>query len=355
MYKVYQHFLLLFCFLFTLTNSSTSFSCIKNTPCQCLLDKHSFTIINCSYSLPDLPILNSNISRNITKITAQNALSHWPLQLCKYINIQTLDLSGSHFKFQTIDFLCLSKLISLNLSYSQIEKIPNFLQIPLKNLQILDLSNNQIEILNGSLFRLLNNLQILYLQNNPLKQIDYFGHILSLSNLKFMNLTTSSINVTMKKSLTTNEWIYLAHKWKNSNKSLTIHTNIISLQSIFPKTDQFQLIPLDSMKIIFRILSNSIFRNINSISKCNCIQLRNYQRVFSFSNNNPNLSLLYQSSTCSMPNGILHVSLFDRRTLTDLQCYPLGRLINQNLCSLLNPHLFIYIILLYLIIIKKMG
>jgi len=351
MYKVYQH-LITVCLLFTLTNSAKISSCIPNTPCKCLLTAYSFTLINCSYSLPDLPIFKSNTSINITKILARNALIRWPLHLCKYSNIQILDLSDSYFNYQSIDLSCLSQLIHLNLSHTQLKQIPNFQKTFLKNLQILDLSNNQIEILNGSLFRSLNNLKTLFIQNNPLKQIDYFEHLLSLSRLEFINLISSNLVLSIKKPLTASQWFNLAHKWNNSNKSFLIRTNTIPLQSIFPQPDQFRLIPLDSMAIILKILANSTFSTLFSTPKCNCVQLQAYQRVFSFVNDERNLSPLFQSSTCLMPNGIVHARLFDRRTLTDLNCLLLGKTarspIMENSCSLLKFHLFIHFVIIYL-------
>jgi hypothetical protein len=103
--------LMILSLLFTLTNSTKISSCISNTPCQCLLTEYSFTLLNCSYALPDLPIFNSDTSMNITKMIARNALFRWPRHLCKYSNIQILDLSGSDFHSQSIDLSCLYQLI----------------------------------------------------------------------------------------------------------------------------------------------------------------------------------------------------------------------------------------------------
>jgi Leucine-rich repeat (LRR) protein len=219
----------------------------------------------------------------------------------------------------------------------------------LKYLKIVDLSNNQIEILDGIHFRLLNNLITLLLQNNPLKQINSFEYLLSLTRLEFINLTSFNSDMIIKKPLTVNQWINLAYKWKYSNKSLTIRTNAIPLQSIFPsKSDQFRLIALDLMKIIFQTLSNSTFTTLVSTPKCTCIDLRNYQRVFFFINDDDeNLLPLYQSSTCLMPNGFIHARLFDRRTLDDLDCLILGKKL-QNSCSLLDYHSFISLFIFYL-------
>jgi hypothetical protein len=305
-------------------------------------------LVNCSNTLPDLPILNSNTSINITKIFAQNALIRWPTHLCKYSNIENLDLSGSDFHTEFLDLSCLYKLIHLNLSNTKLKQFPNFQNYFLKNLQIIDLSNNQIEILHGNYFRVLNNLIQLFIQNNPLKQINHFEYLLSLKHLEFINLISiNGFTMPIKKSLTVNQLINLAYKWKNSNKSLVIRTNTIPLQSIFPNSEQFQLIPLDLMRIIFKTLSNSTFITLFSTPKCNCTHLRNYQRIVSFINSNENLLPLFQSSTCLMPNGIIYARLFDHQTLTDLHCLSLRKKIS-NSCSLLNYHLFIQFFIFYL-------
>jgi Leucine-rich repeat (LRR) protein len=333
------------CLLFTLINAKNTSSCILNTPCKCQLTKHSFTLINCSHSLPDLPIFNSNTPINITRIIARNALIRWPSHLCKYSNIQILDLSGSYFDSEYIDLSCLSQLIHLNLSNTQLKTIPNFQQSVLKHLQILDLSNNKIQSIEGHLFRSLNNLLALYIQNNPLEQIDHFEGLFRLPNLQFINLISSTSAMTIKRPLTRAQWINLANKWNSSNKSFVIRTNTISLQSILPNSNQFPLISLDLMKIIFKTLSNSTFTTLTSTPKCNCFHLQNYQRVFSFTNYDQNLAPLFQSSTCLLPNGIIHAYLFDRRTFTELNCSLVGKNVSsplvQNSCSLVNYHLFI--------------
>jgi hypothetical protein len=74
------------------------------------------------------------------------------------------------------------------------------------------------------------------------------------------------------------------------------------------------------MRIIFKKLSNSTFTTLFFTPKCNCINLRNYQNVFSFKNNDENLFPLFQTSNCLMQNGIIYARLFDRRTFTDLHC-----------------------------------
>ncbi len=343
MYKTHQ-LLIILSLRLTLINSAKISSCILNTPCKCLLTDYSFTLINCSYSLPNLPIVHSNISIHITRIIARNALIRWPTYLCNYSNIEILDFSGSNFHSQSIDLSCLYQLIHLNLSQTQLKIIP----IIQRNLQILDLSNNQIENFDGNSFRWLNHLNKLYLQNNPLKQINHFEYLLILSQLQFINLKSSNPFTTIRKSLTINQWINLAHKWKNINKTLIIWTNTISFQSIFPSnSNQFQLISLDLMKIIFQTLANSTFTTLVSTPKCNCIDLRNYQRVFSLINTDENQWPLFQTSTCLMPNGIIHARLFDQRTLTDLHCITLEKKISDS-CSVLDYHLVLYLVIFYL-------
>lgn len=333
-------FLLVHCLLFTLINSS----CISNTPCKCLVNEHSFTLLNCSHSLPNLPIFNFNL----TKIVAQNALTRWPTNLCKYSHIEILDLSGSYFHLEFIDLSCLYELINLNLSYSQIKKIPNFDRNFLKNLQIIDLSKNQIEIIDGKSFRLLKNLRKLFLGNNPIKQINHFEYLLNLQNLQFINLTSTSSIIPIEKSFTINKWINLAHKWNYTQKSLIIRTNTIPLQAIFPPINQLKLIPINVMRIIFKTLENSTFITLFSTPKCNCTYLRNYQRIISFINFDEKISSLYQSSTCLMPNGFIHAPLFHHQTLVDLRCLTKKSKSLNSSCSLLDYHLFIQLFIFYL-------
>ncbi len=351
MYKVHQLFIIL-CFVFTHTNSAKISLCIPSTPCKCLLTRHSFTLTNCSYSLPDLPIFNSDTSLNITRIVARNALIRWPLNLCKYSNIQILDLANSYFDSQMTDLSCLSQLINLNLSNTQLKKVPNFEKSVSKYLQILDLSSNQIQFLDGNMFRSLNNLISLFIQNNPLKQIDHFEYLLSLSQIQFINLNSASSDMIIKKPLTANQWVNLAHKWNNSNKSFVMRANTIPFQSIFPNFDQFHFISLDLIEIIFRKFLNSTFTTLFSTPKCNCTHLRNYQRVFSIIHDEKNLSPLFRSVVCLMPNGIIYAPLFDHGTYTHLNCSIIGKTLhhspNQNSCSLLSYTLFIQFFIFHL-------
>ena len=89
MHKVHQLFILVILTI-TTTKSYNFSSCIPNTSCQCYLTQYSFTLLNCSYTLYDLPVFDSKNTANITKISARNALTQWPNQLCKYSNIQIL-------------------------------------------------------------------------------------------------------------------------------------------------------------------------------------------------------------------------------------------------------------------------
>lgn len=326
-------------------------SCISNTPCQCQLTDSAFTLINCQYSLPNLPRLNWNTTNMIKMIIARNALIHWPTNLCQYSRMEYLDLSGSVFHSSSIDLICLYQLIHLNLSHTQL-KIP-----PMNigsNLQILDLSNNQIEFLDGNHFRFLTNLVQLYLQNNPFKQIHHLEYFLTLSRLQYLNLLSSNPTMMISKTaLTSNQWIHLGLKWKKSKKQLLIQTNVFAIQSIFPSnSNQFQLIPLDLMKIIFHTLANSTLTTPMFTPKCNCTDLRNYQRVVSFVDEQKNLSKLIRTSTCLMPNGIIHARLFDQRTLVDLQCHVIEKKA-LNTSAVLNSHLSLCFLLFLFVLFEK--
>lgn len=339
MSKAVPKYFFIHCLLFTLINSS----CISNTPCKCSVNEYSFILTNCSYTLPNLPIFNLNI----TKIVAQNALIHWPTHLCKYLNIQILDLSYSHFNNKFIDLSCLYELIHLNLSSSYIKTLPNFEKNFLKNLQFIDLSNNRIEILDGKSFRLLKNLRHLYLQNNPFKRINSLEYLLNLPQLQYLNLNCNICSIIpIQKSLTIYKWINLAYKWNNTRKSMIIQTNIIPLQMIFPETKQLKLISINLMKIILQTLSKSTFTALHFTPKCNCQDLWTYQQMISFNNFTTNLPSLYQSTTCLMPNGFIHARLFDQRTLFDLNCLEKKTKLS-NSSSLLNYHLFILFFMFY--------
>jgi hypothetical protein len=323
MSKVHQ--ILLFLFLTIISTKSYNVSsCIPNTPCQCYLTQYSFTLSNCSHTLYDLPILNS---KNITKIIARNALIHWPIQLCKYSNIQILDLSGSYFDSQSIDFSCLNHLIHLNLSNTQLNKIPNFQTNFSNYLQILDLSNNNIKVIDGLHFRSLNSLISLFLQNNPIEYIENLFNLFNLSNVATINLISSNFNVTRRQSLTINQWIDIANQWNNSIKSFSIRMNNIPLQLIIPSPDQFQMISVDTMKIVLKMLINSTFITLLNTPKCNCIHLRSYQRFFSFVEYQKKYSSpLFRSAKCLMPDGFTHARLFDRLTYIDLRCPLFGKI-----------------------------
>jgi Leucine-rich repeat (LRR) protein len=213
MCKVYQ-LLLLFLLEITSIKSYNISPCIPNTPCQCYLTQYSFTLSNCSQALSDLPIFNSK-NTNITKIIARNVFNQWPIQLCRYSNIQILDLSGSDFNSEFLDFSCLNYLIHLNLSNSQLNQIPNFRENFSNHLQILDLSNNHIKIIDGIHFQSLNNLISLILQNNPIESIENLEYLLNLTNLQSINLISTNLDTTLKQSLTVDQWIHIAKQWSN--------------------------------------------------------------------------------------------------------------------------------------------
>jgi len=326
MYRVHQLLILFFLEIISIKSYNIS-SCIPNTSCQCYLTQYSFTLINCSHTLSDLPIFNSKNIYNITKIIARNTFHQWPIQICKYSNIQILDLSGSYFDSQFIDFSCLNQLIHLNLSNSKLNQIPNFKRNFSNHLQILDLSNNHIKIIDGIRFQSLNNLISLLLQNNPIESIEHLENLFNLKNLQSINLISSNLDVTLKQSLTINQWIDISNQWNNSTKSFIIRMNNIPLQLIIPNPDQFETIPTNSMKIILKTLINSTFITLFHTPKCNCIHLQSYQRMFSYVDYQKKYSSpLFQSTKCLMLDGITHARLFDRRTSIDLRCRLLGKL-----------------------------
>ena len=100
--------------------------CVPNTPCQCSLTQYSLILSNCSKKLADLPIFDSLNVYSIPKIIARNTFTQWPNQLCQYSSIQILDLSGSCLDSQATDFSCLTHLVHVNLSNTELTKIPNF-------------------------------------------------------------------------------------------------------------------------------------------------------------------------------------------------------------------------------------
>ncbi len=322
MSKLHQHFLLLILQL-SLIKSSKISSCIPNTPCQCYLTQYSLTLYNCSHKLSDLPIFNSKNTANITKIIARNAFNQWPIQLCKYVNLQILDLSGSYFNSEFVDLSCLNHLIHLNLSNSQLNQIPYFKENFSNHLQILDLS----KILDGIRFQSLKHLISLFLQNNPMEYIQNLEFFFNLTNLETINFISSNSGVRLKHSLTNNQWIKIAHQWNNSKKSLMIRTNNIPFQFIIPHPDQFEIVSTNAMKIIFKMFMNSTFLTRFNTPICNCMDLRNYQRMFSFVDYRKKYSSpLFESVQCLMSDGITHARLFDRRTTIDLRCSMLGKI-----------------------------
>lgn len=326
MCKVYYLLLLLLLKIILIKSYNIS-SCIPNTPCQCYLTQYSLTLFNCSHTLSDLPIFNSKTTPNITKVIARNTFNQWPIQLCKYSNIQILDLSGSFFNSQLIDFSCLNSLIHLNLSNSQLNYIPKFRKHFSNHLQLLDLSNNNIKNLDGKHFQSLPNLISLFLQNNPIETIENIQYLFNLTNLASINLISTNLNIHLEESLTINQWISLANQWNKSSKIFLLRMNNIPLQNIIPYPEQFESISQDLMKIILKTFINSSFLTLFNTPKCDCIQLRNYQRIFSLIDYQKKYtSPLFQSVQCLLSDGVTHARLFDRRTIIDLQCPTLGRM-----------------------------
>ncbi|CAF1226926.1 unnamed protein product [Adineta steineri] len=321
---VHQFFLFCFLLLINSTKSYNITSCIPNTSCQCYLTKSAFTLSNCSHTLSDIPIFNSN---NITRIIARNAFTQWPSQLCKYSNIHILDLSGSYFNSEFVDLSCLTHIVHLNLSNTKLTKIPNFHKNFSNYLQILDLSNNNIKILDGIAFQSLNNLISLLLQNNPIESIEHLENLFNLTNVELINLHSSNFDVTLKQSLTIDQWIDISHQWENPTKIFTIRMNGIPLQRIIPKPDQFQIISVDAMKNILKMFINSTFISLSNTPICNCAHLRSYQRYFSYIDHQKKYSSpLFLSTKCLMPDGNTYAPLFDRLTYINLRCPILSKI-----------------------------
>lgn len=316
----YQLFTL-FCFTITLTNTYNISSCIPNSTCQCHLTQYSLKLLNCTHRLTNLVLSNSNVPENLTKIIAPNVFIRWPTALCKYSNLQILDLSGSYFNSQTIDLSCLKNLIHLNLSKTELSEIPNFERNVSQHLQILDLSNNHIKRINGNEFRTLDNLISLFLQNNPIETIEHVEDLFSLTNIELINLVSSNLDVNLKQLIDLNQWNVIAKKWSDVPKSFSMRMKNIPLQKILPNPDKVQTNSIDSMKIVLKKLINSTFITLFNTPKCVCSTLRIYQRIFSFVDyQNKYSSPLFQSTTCLMTDRITHARLFDRRTYIDLRC-----------------------------------
>ena len=315
------------CLLVALAHgNAVSPPCIPNTPCQCHLTNRSFILNNCSHSLPDLPVFNANTSMNMTKIVARRALFAWPLHLCEYANVETLDLSESLFGLGRIDLTCSFRWTHLNLSQSQLKVVPDFSANLSQHLQLLDLSANRIELLDGRTFRSLIRLKTLLLQNNPLKHIDHWEHLLDLPRLEVLDLVSFNAPSIATKPLTISQWTHLAHRWNQSTRSFVIRSNSIPLQRLLPHPDEFPSMSLDLWKVVLETLSNSTLTALASTPPCRCDDLRHYQQILSFANDETHLSPLFQSSTCLLANGVIHGRLFDGRLLSDLNCTVMGRM-----------------------------
>lgn len=323
------------CLQFHFNRSLNPFSaCIPNTPCQCHLTAHSFTFLNCSQTLTDLPIFHSQNVINVTRLMARNAFVGWPLQLCKYSKIQILDLSGSNLNSSLVDFSCLRHLIHVNLSRTQLTQIPEFGLNASQHLQILDLSNNRIKQINAGHFRSMVNLMSLFLQNNPIGLIEHLEELFHLPHLESMNLISSEDRVLIQPSITSKQWMDVAQLWSSTKRSFVLRLRNIPFQSLLPTpTASSAPISNDAMKIILTALLDSTVVTPSTNRHCQCTELRGYQRLFSSLDLMKKYSsALFESATCLMPDGVTHARLFDRRTHIDLRCPSLGR---KNFFSLL--------------------
>lgn len=89
--------------------------------------------------------------------------------------LQALDISRNQLTSAWIDkttFKGLIRLVLLNLSYNQINKLDAYLFRDLYSLQVLNLRNNNLENLSADTFAFLNNLHKLYLSHNIFKRIN---------------------------------------------------------------------------------------------------------------------------------------------------------------------------------------
>ena len=338
--------------VFLLEISRIQTSCIRNTTCQCSLTRYSLTLNNCSLTSTDLPLLDVKVTSKLTRLIARNAFHQWPSQLCQYPNLQILDLSGSYFDSQSIDFSCLKYLIHLNLSNTQLKSLPTFPFNSSQHLQILDLSNNHIKLLDLTHFQSLTNLISLFVQNNPIEIIDHFQLILLLKSLQSSNFISANLDVSLRRRLTLQEWTQIVQNWNHSMKSFTIRMNNIPFQSIIPLPEQLKNLSTESLDIIFKMFMNSTFITLFNTPKCLCNQLRTYQRMFSLVDYKDKYSSnLYESVKCVLYDGITHAKLFDRRTLTDLSCPTLARIafaaIEPNFASKLDSNIIFLLFFIY--------
>lgn len=298
--------------------SSTFSSCIPNTNCQCYLTAHSFTFLNCSQKLTDLPIFHAQNIVNVTRIVAPNAFREWPVQLCKYKNVQILDLSGSNFQNSFVNFSCLTQLIHVNLSQTQLNRTPEFHRNMSNHLQFLDLSKNQIKHVDGSSFRSFPNLISIFLQENPIETIGNMSEFFLLPRLQSLNLISSGSNgIRLQPSINERYWEKIGELWSNSpRKTFVIRTKNLPFQNLISSKNSGK-----SMKVILSKLLDSTIFGSDQTPLCNCVDLRLYQRLFSSIDTLKKYSsALFQTTTCLLSDGVTHARLFDRRTYLDFRC-----------------------------------
>ena len=327
--KMNQQFILSILFtLFQLTTSSSFFACIPNSSCQCYLTTYALTLLNCSQTLTDLPIFREQNVMNVTRIVAPNAFRSWPSQLCKYKNIQILDLSGSNFSNSAVNFSCLSQLIYVNLSRSELTETPQFYRKMPNNLQFIDVSRNYLKRIDGIDFRYFQNLISLFLQENPIEFIDNLSEFFLLPRLQSLNLISSSSNmVQLRPQISEDRWEKIAERWSNMmDQSFVLRTKNLPFQSLISST-----ISSSWSRIIFTRLLESTIISSGHTPKCNCPELRLYQRLFSNIDSMKKYSSpLFESTSCLLVDGVTNARLFDRRTILDFHCPLLG---GKNLFS----------------------
>lgn len=106
--------------------------------------------------------------------------------------LQVLDVSKNQLTSSWVNRNTLKgliRLVLLDLSFNQINKLDLNIFTDLFSLQVLNLCHNQIEVLSTDTFALLNNLHKLYLSHNKIKYLDAYSlnHLYTLSELAIDN------------------------------------------------------------------------------------------------------------------------------------------------------------------------
>ncbi|XP_041364511.1 protein flightless-1 homolog isoform X2 [Gigantopelta aegis] len=157
--------------------------------------------------LEDLTLIHNDISNlgdGILKLTALSKLNcrynklsdaGIPKGLFCMEDLSVVDLSHNQLKEVPPELENSTSVLVLNLSYNEIEMIPNQLFINLTDLTFVDLSNNNLETLPPQMRRL-TNLQTLILSNNPLihAQLRQLPALTALQTLQMRNTQRTLAN-----------------------------------------------------------------------------------------------------------------------------------------------------------------